>query len=697
MGDFELSAPTASQSPVEVYSSRTSSILATVCLTALVGLILWAYLRKALPGCRVSNTGRDRGVGPEANSSKTVSDRDIVQRMNAAKKDLVVFFGSQTGNSQDLAERLAKEGHSRFGLQTMAADLEDYDYETLVNFSPEKVAVFMLSSYGEGEPTDNAEQFFEFITSEEYEGRLDNMRYAMFGLGNSSYEHFNLVARKVDASLLQHGAKRLGALGEGDDAKGSTEDAFLSWKDELWQVLSSAMGLREQETQFEPSFTVSEVKMQSEGVFLGERSVDELNGTKSSPSGRHNPRIVPVRHSRELFRSTDRSCLHVELDIANSDLQYETGDHVAIWPMNSNAEVDRFLRVFGLLDKRHDKIHVSAVDGVSQVPIPTPTTYDAAARFYLEIAGPVSRQFLQTCARFAVDQQQKQALARLGNDKDYFAELVSSQMLNLAQLIEKISPNNPACPIPFAILIEGVRALQPRYYSISSSALVGNDRVAITAVVESTKFDGRWFKGVATNYLLGLKQQKCGGKPVAGGTAYALSGPRGKYELSVAAHVRQSHFRLPLDISRPVIMVGPGTGVAPFRAFIHERAAQLSAGLSPGKMLLFYGCRTMAEDFVYEDEWKECQRQLGPLFTMHTSFSRQGTEKVYVQDKLAQHAPTVRSVLVENGGYFYICGDARMARQVQAILCRILDEGAEPGEKIVQKLKATVRYQEDVW
>jgi NADPH-ferrihemoprotein reductase len=540
--------------------------------------------------------------------------------MNAAKKDLVVFFGSQTGNSQDLAERLAKEGHSRFGLQTMAADLEDYDYETLVNFPPEKVAVFLLSSYGEGEPTDNAVQFFEFITSEEYEGRLDNMRYAMFGLGNSSYEHFNLVARKVDASLLQHGAKRLGALGEGDDAKGSTEDAFLSWKDELWQVLSSAMGLREQETQLEPSFTVSEVKTQSEGVFLGERSVDELNGTKYSPSGRHNPRIVPVRHSRELFRSTDRSCLHVELDIANSDLEYETGDHVSIWPMNSNAEVDRFLRVFGLLDKRHDTIHVSAVDGVSQVPIPTPTTYDAAARYYLEIAGPVSRQFLQTCARFAVDQQQKKALARLGNDKDYFAELVSSQMLNLAQLIEKISPNNPACPIPFAILIEGVRALQPRCYSISSSSLVENDRVAITAVVKSTKFDGRWFKGVATNYLLGLKQQKCGGKAVTGNTAYALSGPRGKYELSVAAHVRQSHFRLPSDISRPVIMVGPGTGVAPFRAFIQERAAQLSAGLSPGKMLLFYGCRTMAEDFVYEDEWKVRHNHGGLLLTCLEQF-----------------------------------------------------------------------------
>ncbi|KAL2842677.1 hypothetical protein BJY01DRAFT_248942 [Aspergillus pseudoustus] len=711
MGDFEISAPTASQSPTELYSAPGTyqiggqthlrdSIFATACFTALAGIILAAYLRRALPKCRIFNIGRDHGVGSEANTSKQATDRCIVQRMDAAKKDLVVFFGSQTGNSQDLAERLAKEGHSRFGLQTMVADLENYDYETLVDFPPDKAAVFLLSSYGEGEPTDNAIQFFDFITSEDNEGRLGNVRYAVFGLGNSTYEHYNHVARKVDAALSLRGAKRMGVLGEGDDAKGSTEDSFLSWKDEVWQVLSSAMDLREQEIQFKPSFAVSETNAQSAPVFLGERSVDELNGIKTTPSGRHNPCVVPVKHCYELFRSAERNCLHVELDISNSDLAYETGDHVAIWPMNSNTEVDRFLRVFGLIDKRHETIHISALDGVSQLPIPTPTTYDAAARYYLDIAGPVSRQFLQTCARFAADQQQKEVLAKLGDNKEYFAELVSSRMLNIAELIETISPDNPACGIPFAMLIEGMRALQPRYYSISSSSLVQESQVAITAVVESTKFDGRWFKGVATNYILGFKQQKCGEKPAMGNTAYALSGPRGKYKLSVAAHIRQSHFRLPADISRSIIMVGPGTGVAPFRAFVHERAAQASASLSPGNMVLFYGCRTQNEDFVYAEEWKECQRKIGSLLTMHTAFSRQSTRKVYVQDKLTQYASTVRSLLVENGGYVYICGNAGMARQVQAVLCRILEgdtTSAESGETFVKMLKATGRYQEDVW
>lgn len=528
--------------------------------------------------------------------------------MNSANKDLVVFFGSQTGNSQDLAERLAKEGHSRFGLQTMVADLEEYEYENLANLGQDKAAIFMLSSYGEGEPTDNAIQFFDFITTESDEPSLDNMQYAIFGLGNSTYEHYNLVARKVDASLTQRGAKRIGTLGEGDDTNGSTEDDFLTWKDAMWEAMGSTIDLQEQGSIFEPSFTVSETESvsQSETLFLGERSKDEVDGAKYSPSGPQNPSIVPVKTCYELFKSEDRNCLHLELDIQKSDLTYQTGDHIAIWPMNSNAEVDRFLRVFGLLDKRHSTIRVSSVDGVSHLPTPTPTTYDAAVRYYLEIGGPVSRQFLQTMSGFAIDEEQKAAFAKLGKDKEYFAEVVSSQFLSLARLVETISPNNPVCPIPFAVLIEGVRALHPRYYSISSSSLVQKDGVAITAVVESIKLSEWWFKGVATNYLLGLKQKKHGEVPVSEESSYALSRPRGKYGLSVAAYIRQSHFRLPSDITRPIVMVGPGTGAAPFRAFIHERAAQARSDLSPGKMILFYGCRKETEDFIYEDEWKVC-------------------------------------------------------------------------------------------
>lgn len=590
-------------------SSKASSFsLITTCCAILLCIILWAYLGEGLRDITSCGRRRHHNVESRTNFIKDVSntgnERCIIRLMNNENKDLVVFFGSQTGNSQDLAERLGKEGHSRFGLQTMVADLEKYDWENLVNIPPEKVVIFMLSSYGEGEPTDNAVQFFEFITAKSEVSSLRNMQFAIFGLGNSTYEHYNLVARKVDASLRERGAKRIGPLGEGDDATGSTEEDFLSWKDTMWEALGNIMDFQEQESTFVPSFIVAETESlsQSENLFLGQ--------VGSSQSGAQTASIVPVKKCYELFKSKDRNCIHLELDIQMSGLTYQTGDHVAIWPMNSNEAVDRFLRAFGLLDKRYRTICVSSADGASQLPLPSPTTYDTAVRYYMEIGGPVSRQFLQTISGFVDDAVQRVAFVKLGQDKDHFSKVVSSQFLDLARLVETINPNNPVCTIPFAILLEGVRSLQPRYYSISSSSLIQKDEVAITAVVESARFSERWFKGVATNYLLGLKRRKHGEKSLSGEFSYTFSG-RGCNQdgLSVAAYIRRSDFRLPTDITRPVIMVGAGTGIAPFRAFIHERAALVSSGLSPAKMILFYGCRKRTEDFIYEEEWKVGIRQ----------------------------------------------------------------------------------------
>ncbi|KAJ9132421.1 NADPH--cytochrome P450 reductase [Pleurostoma richardsiae] len=601
--------------------------------------------------------------------------------MKETGKNCVVFFGSQTGNAHDIAEKLAKEGHARFGLETLVADLDDYDYDTLTSLTGDKVAMFVLSSYGEGEPTDNAEGFYQFITHEDPTFSVDTdggaplqkMRYAAFGLGNSTYEHYNAVVRKVDASLQQLGACRVGAVGEGDDAKGTMEDSFLSWKEDMWSSLRSAMNLDEHNARCEPAFVVSESQSFKEFVYLGERSSDELLGTRNSIHGPHNPAIVNVFNSEELFNSKDRNCVHMELDIGGSCLSYQTGDHVAIWPVNANVEVDRFLRVFGLLEKRHTTINISAVDSTANIPIPSPTTYDAAARYYLEIAGPVSRQSLATLADFAADADQKSLLLELSKDSSRFRDVVSSQLLNWAQLIETISTGDLTCPVPFAVLLECVRPLQPRYYSISSSSIVQPHTVSITAVVESTTFPSRQFRGVASNFLLALKHQQNREKVTTDAPSHDLSGPRDKYELSLPIHIRRSTFRLPEDNSRPIIMIGPGTGVAPFRAFIQERAARVQDGVSIGKCVLFYGCRTESEDFIYRNEWEEHKGVLGNSFELYTAFSRQTSTKFYVQHLLVEHANHVLPLLLDGEGYLYICGDTRMARE------------------------SSGRFQEDVW
>ena len=162
--------------------------------------------------------------------------------------------------------------------------------------------------------------------------------------------------------------------------------------------------------------------------------------------------------------------------------------------------------------------------------------------------------------------------------------------------------------IPFSIFIEALHKLQPRYYSISSSSLVQNKKISITAVVESLEAPGasNVVKGVTTNYLLALKQKQHGDpSPDPHGLDYAITGPRNKYDgIHVPVHVRHSNFKLPSDPGRPVVMVGPGTGVAPFRGFVAERAQQAKNGENVGKTILFFGCRKQAEDFLYEDEWK---------------------------------------------------------------------------------------------
>jgi len=553
-------------------------------------------------------------------AAKAGKSRNIIEKMEESDKNCVVFYGSQTGTAEDYASRLAKEGHSRFGLKTMVADLEDYDYDNLDKFPEDKLAVFVLATYGEGEPTDNAVEFYEFIGSEDIsfsEGGsaddkpLSNLHYVTFGLGNNTYEHYNSMVRNVDKYLTKLGAKRLGTAGEGDDGAGTMEEDFLAWKEPMWTAVTEAMGLEEREAVYEPVFEITErddMDAEEDTVYLGEPNKNHLEGKQKGPFNANNPFIAPIAESKELFTDKTRNCLHMEIDITGSNLSYTTGDHIAIWPTNAGKEVDRFLRILGLIEKRHTVIQVKGLDSTAKVPFPSPTTYDAAVRYHMEICAPVSRQFVSSLAQFAPNEEVKAEMAKLGSDKDYFHEKVIDCNLNLAQLVEILSKGEPWSKVPFSLMIEGLVKIQPRYYSISSSSHVQKNKISITAVVESLHKPNapHVLKGVTTNYLLALKQKQHGdSNPDPHGLNYALTGPRNKYDgIHVPVHVRHSNFKLPSDPSKPIIMVGPGTGVAPFRAFVQERAALAKAGQNVGKTILFFGCRRRDEDFIYQDEWK---------------------------------------------------------------------------------------------
>lgn len=558
-----------------------------------------------------------------ANGAKAQKTRNILEKMDESGKNCVVFYGSQTGTAEDYASRLAKEGSSRFGLKTMVADLEDYEYENLDTFPDDKIAMFVLATYGEGEPTDNAVEFYEFVTGGEVsfsgggsveDKPLSNLKFVAFGLGNNTYEHYNSMVRRVNDALLRLGATRIGQAGEGDDGAGTMEEDFLAWKEPMWTELSEKMDLQEREAVYEPVFGVTEredLSPKTDEVYLGEPNKQHLEGTSKGPYNAHNPYIAPIVESREVFTVKDRNCLHMEIDVSGSNLSYETGDHVAVWPTNAGKEVDRFLEVLGLSEKRHTVISVKGLDPTARVPFPSPTTYDAAVRYHMEICAPVSRQFLSSLANFAPEEKSKKEMEKLGNDKDYFRERITNQYFNIAQVLAKVDPSHQWTNVPFSIMIEGLQKLQPRYYSISSSSLVQKSKISITAVVEEIRVPGsdNIVKGVTTNYLLALKQKQHGDPhPDPHGLTYAITGPRNKYDgIHVPVHVRHSNFKLPSNSSTPIIMIGPGSGVAPFRGFVQERAAQAEAGKSVGKTLLFYGCRRRNEDFLYRDEWDVSQ------------------------------------------------------------------------------------------
>lgn len=657
-------------------------------------------------------------------SSLSTDARNIVAALEENGKDVIIFYGSQTGTAEDYATRISKEASQKYGLATMSADIEDYDFENLDKIPSDKVVVFVMATYGEGEPTDNAVQFWEFIDNEDVEfsesSSLENLKYVIFGLGNSTYEHYNFIGRSLDKKLQALGAHRIGPYGEGDDGAGSMEENYLAWKDELFPIWQKEEGLEEHEAVYEPVLQIVDSQESGDSVFYGESNKAQLQGVIKGPFSVSNPYAAPVAAAREMFKSPDRNCIHMEFDIVDSGLKYNTGDHLALISQNSEAEVTKFLKIFGLEDKRNTVIDVKPLDPTAKVPFPTPTTYDAIIRYHLEINGPVSRQLLSSIAPFAPSVKAKKTAMQLGASKEDFASEIAQKYYNLAKALDMISESEVWSNVPFSFIIESVNHIVPRYYSISSSAKETPSTISITAVVESIQTDkdsDYVLKGVATNYILDVKNALDGNRKER---TYQIEGPRNLYEgKKIPMFVRHSNFKLPTNPQKPIIMIGPGTGVAPFRAFVHERATLAAKGTPVGPALLFFGCRSSKEDFLYENEWSQYSKntpsdlvkyledeERKPLnessfLQLETAFSRETSQKVYVQHRLKENAKLVNKLL-KNGAFFYVCGDAqRMARDVQSTLIDIISEqrgiSRSKAEDVVKNMRTQNLYQEDVW
>nr|XP_031857384.1 uncharacterized protein CI109_007206 [Kwoniella shandongensis]KAA5524456.1 hypothetical protein CI109_007206 [Kwoniella shandongensis] len=715
-----------------------------------IGLPLLYIYRESLPV--IGGKPKSGALNGATGSGKTNVDegdpRDFVVKMQRANKRCVIFYGSQTGTAEEYAIRLAKEAKSRYGISSLVCDPEEYDMN-LLDQVPEDCAVFfVMATYGEGEPTDNATALMELLTEPEPEfsqggAALENLNYVVFGLGNKTYEFYNEVARKVDKQLTSFGARRIGDRGEGDDDKSMEED-YLAWKDSMWEAFAQRLEVEEGGAGDVADFVVRELApadAPAEKVYHGELSPRALLASTSGAStpvgayGAKNPYPAPVLASKELFAvGGDRNCIHIEFDITGSGITYQHGDHVGIWPSNPDLEVDRLLSVLGLSDKAQAIVDIESLDpALAKVPFPTPATYDAIFRHYLDISAIASRQTIAFLSRYAPTEDAKAKLSRWGSDKDIYHAEIDGPALKLAEVLQAATgdgfhppfDNSTVWPIPFDRLVSSVPRLQPRYYSISSSSKLHPSAIHVTAVVlkyqsaasAAHHHEPRWVFGLSTNFILNVKMAHSGQNTpelenengleavtMKKVPSYRLAGPRGHYVKErvyrVPIHVRRSTFRLPTSPKVPIIMIGPGTGVAPFRGFVQERVALARKAIEKNgpdalkdwaPMYLFYGCRRADEDFLYREEWPEYEKELKGVFRMKVAFSREMKKadggKVYVQDLIHESASELAPLILEKRAYVYICGDAKsMSKAVEERLMQMLGE-AKGGSASVEGAK----------
>jgi cytochrome P450/NADPH-cytochrome P450 reductase len=573
---------------------------------------------------------------------------------------LLVLYGSNLGTAEETARRIGQAGEAS-GFATTVAPLDVYARQL-----PREGAVVITTSSYNGSPPDNALKFCEWLRSGDLAaGTLEGVSYTVFGCGNRDWAStFQAIPRLIDEKLEAFGARRLYPRGEGD-ARGDFDGQFQAWYEPLWSRVATELGIELGGAVAPgPAYTVDVLPGRQHSPF-----VDSLGASAMTVT------VNRELHTKDGPQPSERSTRHIELELPEG-VTYRAGDHLGVVPHNGEALVRRVAARFGLDVDAYMRIRTTS-NRKTFLPADQAIPVGRLLGDYVELQDIATRKQIETLAQHTECPWTRPRLATLAADEARYRDGVMATRKSLIDLLEEY----PACAVPFNVYLEMLSPLRPRYYSISSSPLQQERSCSITVgVLDAPARSGQGtFHGVCSNYL---QQQP------EGGVIFAF------------VKDTRSAFRLPEDPSTPLIMIGPGTGLAPFRGFLQERAALRARGKPVGPSMLFFGCRHPHQDFIYETELRAFAEQ--GVTRLQTCFSRvPGEKKTYVQDQLTDVRDEVWQ-MIQDGAIVYVCGDAsRMAPDVRRAFATIYRDktgaDAQAAERWLDQLTLANRYLVDVW
>ncbi len=546
---------------------------------------------------------------------------EVASTVTPITKTVTILYGSQTGNSQGLAEKYAS---------ALKSNDVDVTVSSLAKFKPNNLKkltnlLLIVSTHGEGDPPDQAIQFYEFLHSKRAP-KLENLHYSVLALGDSSYEFFCKTGKDFDEQFANLGASRIIPR---TDCDVDYDDAAAQWFTAVQKELLQ---------QADVTATLEEPNQ----IVQGE-----------STYSRKNPFYAEVLESINLNgRGSNKETRHVELSIEGTNFNFEPGDSIGILPENDEKLVDALLTALQF----DPQAEVNVFDEKLLIR--------EALQKKLEIT-VLSKPLLQKIGAYTVHKEFTKLVEDANDWKDYAK---GRDLLDVAQDFAPFSWNAQQ-------FVELLRKIPARLYSIASSQKANNDEVHLTIGKVSYETNGRQRLGVCSGSVAERIQ--------IGDT------------LPIYVH-KNPNFRLPEQQDTPIIMIGAGTGVAPYRAFLEERE---ELGIE-GKAWLIFGDQHFVTDFLYQTDW---QRWLasGTLTQMDVAFSRDTDKKIYVQHKIEENAATFYEWL-EQGAVIYVCGDEKaMAADVDATIHRLIEQQGqktpEEAKAFVNELKQQNRYQRDVY